>query len=81
MASSSKGSGQVFWQEKESLKHSFATAASFNVQHDGKPHEYSIPFVAKPVVAVRVDRKLTRKLRSLKPNCSWRWQEGLSMQF
>ena len=57
MASSSKGSGQVFWQEKGVTPTFFRDRSrSFNVQHDGKPHEYSIPFVAKnPVVAVRVD--------------------------
>ena len=57
MASSSKGSGQVFWQEKGVTPTFFRDRSrSFNVQHDGKPHEYSIPFVAKnPVVAVRLD--------------------------
>ena len=57
MASDSSGPGQVFWQEK-SVTPIFVRDRSrgFNVQHDGKPHEYSVSWSAKnPVVGVRVD--------------------------
>ena len=57
MASESKGSGQIFWQEKEVTPAFFRERSrSFEVQHDGEPHEYSISWTAKnPVVAVRID--------------------------
>ena len=57
LASDSRGSGQVFWQEK-GITPAFIRdrSQSFNVQHDGKPREYSISFSAKnPVIAVRID--------------------------
>lgn len=57
MASESKGSGQIFWQEKGVTPAFFRERShSFEVQHDGEPHEYSISWSAKnPVVAVRID--------------------------
>ena len=57
MASRSKGSGQVFWQEKGVAPAFFRDRSrSFEVQHDGKPHDYRISWSAKnPVVAVRID--------------------------
>jgi len=57
MASNSGGPGQVFWQEK-GVTPIFVRdrSRSFNVQHDGKPHEYSVSWTTKnPVVAVRID--------------------------
>ena len=57
MSSTSKGLGQVFWQEK-GVNPSFFRDRSvgFNVQHDGRPHEYSVSFSTKqPVLAMRVD--------------------------
>ncbi len=57
MTSRSRGSGQVFWQEKGVVPAFFRDRSrSFEVQHDGKPHEYRISWSAKnPVVAVRID--------------------------
>lgn len=57
MTSRSRGSGQVFWQEKGVVPAFFRDRSrSFEVQHDGKPHDYSIAWSAKsPVVAVRID--------------------------
>ena len=57
MASDSTGPGQVFWQEK-GVTPTFIRDRSrgFDVQHDGKAHEYSISWSTKnPVVAVRID--------------------------
>jgi len=57
MTSRSRGSGQVFWQEKGVAPAFFRDRSrSFEVQHDSKPHDYSISWSAKnPVVAVRID--------------------------
>ena len=57
MASNSKGSGQVFWQEKGVSPTFFRDRSrGFDVQHDGKPNEYRVPFTAKkPILAVRID--------------------------
>jgi hypothetical protein len=57
MASNSKGIGQVFWQEKGVTPSFFRDrSVGFNVQHDGRPHEYSVSFSTKqPVLAMRVD--------------------------
>ncbi|MAR09621.1 MAG: N-acetylgalactosamine 6-sulfate sulfatase (GALNS) [Blastopirellula sp.] len=57
LASDSRGSGQVFWQEKGVAPAFFRDrSVGFEVQHDGKPHDYSISWSAKnPVVAVRID--------------------------
>ncbi|MEC8864684.1 MAG: sulfatase [Planctomycetota bacterium] len=57
MASQSKGSGRVFWQEQGSSPAFFRDRSrSFDVQHDGEPHDYSISWSAeKPVIAVRID--------------------------
>ncbi|MEC7680059.1 MAG: sulfatase [Planctomycetota bacterium] len=57
MSSDSKGSGNIFWQEKGVIPVFFRDRSrSFEVQHDGQPHDYSISWSAKnPVVAVRID--------------------------
>ena len=57
MTSNSRGSGQIFWQEKGVAPAFFRDRSrSFEVQHDGEPHDYSISWSAKnPVVAVRID--------------------------
>ena len=57
MASRSKGSGRVFWQEQGSSPAFFRDRSrSFEVQHDGEPHDYSISWSAEnPVLAVRID--------------------------
>ena len=57
MTSRSRGSGQVFWQEKGVAPAFFRDRSrGFEVQHDGEPHDYSISWSAKnPVVAVRID--------------------------
>ncbi|MDF1845479.1 MAG: sulfatase [Rubripirellula sp.] len=57
MASNSRGAGQVFWQEKGVTPTFFRDRSrGFDVQHDGKPHEYRVSWSAKnPVVAVRID--------------------------
>ena len=57
MASDSRGSGQIFWQEKGVTPVFFRDRSrGFEIQHDGQPHEYSISWSAKhPVVAVRID--------------------------
>ena len=57
MSSDSKGSGNIFWQEKGVIPAFFRDRSrSFEVQHDSQPHDYSISWSAKnPVVAVRID--------------------------
>ena len=57
MVSNSKGQGQIFWQEKGVTPMFFRDRSCvFNVQHDGKPHQYSVPLPAKnPVVGLRLD--------------------------
>ena len=57
MSSTSKGLGQVFWQETGVTPSFFRDrSVGFNVQHDGRPHEYSVSFsTKKPILAVRVD--------------------------
>ncbi|MCM2375216.1 sulfatase [Aporhodopirellula aestuarii] len=57
MSSDAKGAGQVFWHEK-GVSPAFIRdrSTSFDVKHDGKPHEYSIKWsVDHPVLAVRID--------------------------
>lgn len=57
MASNSKGSAQFFWQEKGVTPMFFRDRSRvFNVQHDGKLHQYSVSLSAKaPVIGVRFD--------------------------
>ncbi|MFT5094343.1 MAG: arylsulfatase A-like enzyme [Porticoccaceae bacterium] len=57
MTSDSKGNGQVFWQEKDVAPAYFRDRSThFEVQHDGKKHEYSIIFSAKKTVTgIRID--------------------------
>lgn len=57
MTSNSKGSGQVYWQEK-GVAPAFSRERSkpFEVSHDGEPHRYSIEWSADhPVAAIRID--------------------------
>ncbi len=57
MSSDSRGSGHIFWQERGVIPAFFRDRSrSFEVQHDGQPHDYSISWSAKnPVVGVRID--------------------------
>lgn len=57
MKSNSNGKGQLFWQE-QGVRPAFLRDRSkrFDVQHDGKQHDYSIRFSADhPVLAIRID--------------------------
>ncbi len=57
MSSDSSGNGQIFWQE-QGVNPPFIAARSqrFEVQHDDKMHDYSVPLSAQqPVLAVRID--------------------------
>ncbi len=57
MASSSKGTGQLFWQEK-GVRPAFHRDRSmpFEVVHDGKKHQYMLDWsVDQPVTAIRID--------------------------
>lgn len=57
MTSDSKGNGQIFWQEKGVAPAYFRDRSThFEIQHDGKKHEYSISFSAKKTVTgIRID--------------------------
>lgn len=56
MTSDSSGKGQVFWQEKEAGLFTAERSHIFNVQHDGKTHDYTIEFTTKsPLMAIRID--------------------------
>ncbi len=56
MASDSSGNGQVFWQERNGGPFKAQRSQSFDVQHDGMQHEYTIELPASsPIVALRVD--------------------------
>ncbi len=57
MTSSSAGQGQIFWHE-EGVKPAYFSdrSVTFDVQHDGKPHSYEIPFeTAHRTLAIRID--------------------------
>ena len=57
LASDSKGTGQIFWQEKNVAPAYFRDRSTqFEVQHDGEQHEYSVTITPKnPVTGVRID--------------------------
>jgi arylsulfatase A-like enzyme len=56
MTSDSSGNGQVFWQEQDAGPFKAERSQFFVIQHDGKQHEYAIPFTTKsPLLAVRID--------------------------
>jgi arylsulfatase A-like enzyme len=57
MVSDSKGDGQVFWQEQGVTPAFFRDRSeSFDVRHDGQPHDYSVECSPEhPVVAIRID--------------------------
>lgn len=71
MESDSSGTGQVFWQE-HSVQPPFEAdrSVSFEVNHDGQSHQYSIAFSTKEdLAAVRIDPSAasgTIKLSSVK---------------
>lgn len=57
MASTAKGRGQLFWQEKGVQPRFFRDRSTgFAMRHDSQPHEYRVAFTAAhPVTAVRLD--------------------------
>lgn len=56
MTSDSSGGGQVFWQEKNAGPFTRERSKTFDIQHDGRKHEYAIEFTtANPLLAVRID--------------------------
>lgn len=56
MTSDSSGKGQVFWQEKKAGPFKAERSHFFDVQHDGRKHEYAVDFTTKsPLLAVRID--------------------------
>lgn len=57
MVSNSAGNGQIFWQEQGVSPAYFRDrSTSFEVQHDGDAHEYSIEIPAKhPLIGIRID--------------------------
>lgn len=56
MTSDSSGKGQVFWQEQGTGRFAAERSQFFDVQHDGRKHEYDIRFrTARPLQAVRID--------------------------
>ena len=56
MTSDSSGRGQVFWQERDAGPFKAERSHFFDVQHDGRLHEYTIGFTTKsPLQAVRID--------------------------
>lgn len=62
MTANAGGRGQLFWQEAGVAPAFYRDRSTgFDVQHDGKPHEYTITFApAKPVIALRLDPATTR---------------------
>ncbi len=55
MKSHSEGSGQIFWR-KNGQPFGAARSQEFDIQHDGKPHEYAIKLaVDAPIHGVRID--------------------------
>lgn len=56
MTSDSSGNGQVFWQEQGAGPFKADRSHFFDVQHDGKSHEYAVSFTTKsPLLAIRID--------------------------
>jgi len=56
MSSDSSGRGQVFWMDATSGRFTAKHSQFFEVQHDGRQHEYSVSITAtKPLQAVRID--------------------------
>tara|TARA_R110002072_G_scaffold302100_1_gene483947 strand:+ start:132993 stop:134966 length:1974 start_codon:yes stop_codon:yes gene_type:complete len=56
MTSESSGKGQVCWQEKEAGPFTAERSQFFDVQHDGRKHEYAVSFTTNsPLLAVRID--------------------------
>ncbi len=56
MTSNSSGRGQVYWQEQSTGPFTAERSRSFDVEHDGKTHEYAVKFATEnPLLAVRID--------------------------
>ncbi|TWU28832.1 Arylsulfatase [Novipirellula artificiosorum] len=57
MTSNSQGNGQVFWHEQGVSPAYFRDrSTSFEVQHDGKAHEYAVELTTRnPIEGVRID--------------------------
>lgn len=57
MSSNSKGAGQIFWQEQGVAPAYFRDRSkSFDVEHDGVAHEYTVGWaVEHPIAGLRID--------------------------
>ena len=54
--STNRGPGQIYWITRESPRRGEDKARSFELEHDGQWHEYSVPFVVRGHLSdVRID--------------------------
>lgn len=84
MSARSSGHGQIFWHEQGVVPAFFKDRSiPFDVQHDGKDHEYSVKLTAqKPIVGVRIDPSIaagTMQISNIKLSTSdgrelYRWE-------